>query len=231
MDASKLPFTLYDFFGYLACGAVAAAAYDYVWFSGAHLQSLPSLPKAVVAIIGVYVLGHVLSHFSRILFQDLPEHIKYIRSRWRPHEVLLGDRHFRVLSVLCSERYGPLPRLVQRLIEHRLEADGLSLPADNQASIIYCQALVTADPTASGRVQQFQNLYGFCRSMSFTLLLVSVVTLGPGGRLSALLPAPWGFVFPFVGFLVLLARFLKFRLIFWREILSWCAASSRRSGG
>ena len=55
---NQLPFSVYDFFGYLA-GAVVLAAFIASFFGDASFQASPTLPVGFLLVIVVYVLGHM----------------------------------------------------------------------------------------------------------------------------------------------------------------------------
>src|SRR4030042_1455734 len=69
MDFSKIPFTLYDFFGYLASGVLGISAfiyfYDYWLPRSWRLASF----NWVLTIIAAYVLGQILASLSKWLYE------------------------------------------------------------------------------------------------------------------------------------------------------------------
>lgn len=57
----RLPFSVYDFFGYLAAGAVLLAAVDLGFFHAAHVADDPSLTGGILAILAAYIVGQLVA--------------------------------------------------------------------------------------------------------------------------------------------------------------------------
>lgn len=85
---SQLPFSVYDFFGYLACGAVVLAALIASFFGDASFQTSPTLPVGFLLVIVVYVLGQIVANVAGDLIER-----RIVRKRFgTPTDVLLGNR-------------------------------------------------------------------------------------------------------------------------------------------
>jgi hypothetical protein len=65
----KIPFSIYDFFGYLSSGFAVLAAYDYA--SGEKWLLADSVPLeiGVLIILAAYITGHVVSHLVSVVIE------------------------------------------------------------------------------------------------------------------------------------------------------------------
>ena len=113
----KLPFSAYDFFGYLAAGALLLAAVDLSFFDARHIMDNPSVTGAILAILA-YIAGHLIAGISSAVL----ERGLVARVLGRPAQVLLtpvGGWRSRVFAGYLQ----PLPNPMRERLLARVRAD------------------------------------------------------------------------------------------------------------
>jgi hypothetical protein len=165
---NQLPFSVYDFFGYLACGAVVLAAFIASFFGDASFQAGPTLPVGFLLVIVVYVLGQIVANVAGDLIER-----RIVRKRFgTPTDVLLGNR----TSGKSEARFFPgyfraLPPRVQAQVRARAgDREGEDL-------FLHCHARMKSDSVVQARLDTFLNLYGFCRNTAMGTLLAAACLL------------------------------------------------------
>lgn len=66
---NQLPFSVYDFFGCLASGAVVLAGITVSFIGYPPLRESPSLPVGIVLVIAAYVIGHIVANIAGYLIE------------------------------------------------------------------------------------------------------------------------------------------------------------------
>jgi hypothetical protein len=207
----KIPFSVYDFFGYLFSGFTVLAALDFATGGGwLFAESIPP-GLAIVFMLGAYVVGHAVSHLASVLI----EHGFVRRVLRSPEEHLLAtSRSSSRWRWIFPGNFLPLPAETRTRVLARAAAAGAG--SEPRALFFHCHACVKSDEVTLARLNTFLNLYGFCRNLAMAVLLSGFVLMG-----SAFLRATW-FLSPesrpllLIGALclpmsyVLLLRYLKF---------------------
>lgn len=165
----KIPFSVYDFFGYLAAGFVLMVAADYTFDGGRLAHEIPTLITAVFWIVVAYMLGHITAHLSSVLLE------KGLLRR------VLGSPEQHLFEKKCDSRWAyifpgnfkPFPRTTQERILNRANEEGVEAPG--RGFFFHCHAIVKRDRTTRERLNTFLNLYGFCRNASMALLIAALV--------------------------------------------------------
>ena len=162
-----LPFSVYDFFAYLASGFVVLLIGGYAF----DIEALPEKDASSVLllawVIAAYVTGHVVAHLSGSLIEN-----SLVRGR-------LGTNATLFASALGWRRRffgGYLEALPTRVIEQVLARACMSPGA---GLFFHCWAVAKRDPVAFGRMNTFLNLYGFARNISMACAL-GVLALAVG---------------------------------------------------
>lgn len=169
----KIPFSVYDFFGYLASGFAVLAAYDYA--SGGKWLLANSVPPGigVLIVLAAYVTGHVVSHLASVVI----EHGFLRRVLRSPEEHLLA-------ASLSPTRWrwffpGNFSQLPTETRDRVLaKARSASAGSHPRALFFHCHACVKSDEATLSRLNTFLNLYGFCRNLAMAVLLASLVLMG-----------------------------------------------------
>ncbi len=204
-----IPFSVYDFFGYLASGLVVLAAADFAFNKGAYINAPLGLGATLVAVVIMYTTGHIVAAISSFLFED-----RLVR-RWLgpPEETLFVDNPPNKPLRIFPGFYRPLPSETRKRVLDKARPTGIENPG--RALFLLCWANVMRDSRVADRLNTFLNLYGFARNTSLAAFIASLALIA-----GALLNASAGpaFIVPRLGWgaaalfaaVALLYRYLKF---------------------
>ena len=183
-----IPFSIYDFFGYLAAGFAVLAAADHAFDGGWLLREDLSLVFGIFWIAVAYVLGHIVASFSSFLLEW-----NIARERLGPpEEVLFRKDAGTRWAWLFPGYFRPLPEKIrERVLERAKEKAGIDEPG--RALFLHCHSVVKREQALLGRLNSFLNLYGFCRNVSAASLLVVPLLLAGGKPWWALASAALAF--------------------------------------
>jgi hypothetical protein len=163
----KTPFSLYDFFGYLAPGFLALVALDYAATGGTHLNSTPSPILAIFWTLAAYVTGHVIASLSGFLFEGI-----FVAKLLRAPEENLLSANVTAWRKIFPSYYEPLPHTLRVRVRVPSQKTG----EDSARAIFsHCRVVVRKDPATRAILDTFLNLYGFCRNVSMSLMIVAAV--------------------------------------------------------
>jgi hypothetical protein len=163
----KIPFSAYDFFGYLASGFFLLVAIDYAFNGGRLLEEEHSVAYAIFWVAVAYVAGHVVAHLAgAVLEQGVVR--KLLRS---PEESLFDEqRPGGLLPRVFLGFYKPLPPETRRTVLQKAEkVAGIATPG--RGLFFHCHPIVMREEVAQERLGAFLNLYGFCRNLAVTMIL------------------------------------------------------------
>jgi hypothetical protein len=221
----KIPFTVYDFFGYLASGFVVLIAITAAFVGYKPLRHTPNTLVGLLLLVVAYVTGHIVANLAG----DIVER-RVVRNRLgMPTEILMGARHPRhAVRFLLPGYSTPLPTGVQERIATRANAQGVM--DRTEALFFHCHAKMKSDPTVQARLDLFLNLYGFCRNMSVALVL-SAIALGVGQIIGSAQTGPdigpmWWLGAALLAAVGLFYRYLKFLRQYGLELLTSYAESA-----
>lgn len=160
---SKLPFSVYDTFAYLASGLVVAAGVDYAFGLGLRDAEFGAL-DGLFAAVALYVLGHLVAHLAGALLESV------LVCRWlgRPEDRLLQEKADRPAAHVFRVYFRPFPKDTQRQLAEQAEKEGMELTG--RGFFYRCHGVAQRDAVARERLASFLNLYGFCRNASLALL-------------------------------------------------------------
>jgi hypothetical protein len=212
---NQLPFTVYDFFGYLASGAVVLAGCTAAFVGYEPFESSPGLLVGFILVIAIYVIGHIVANLAGDLIER-----RLVRSRLHPPtEILLGFQTPGKMEAKLLPGYStPLPTGVKDQIIK------LAQPRTGDALFFHCHAVMKSDSAVQVRLETFLNLYGFCRNMTLALLIVAFslvagLILGTAETGPAVGPG-WWVLGSVVGAIGMFYRYLKFYRQFAVELLT-----------
>ena len=228
---TRIPFSVYDFFGVLSAGFVLLAAGDYAfnlhWLLDDHL----GLVSGVFWTIAAYITGHIVANIAGWGLES-----KIVREVLRsPEETLFWTDKPKGLRRLFPGHYRTLPAETR---------DGVLTKARRRASIdkpgrglfYHCFADVKRDQGTRERLASFLYLYGFCRNVCLALLLGAVVlAVGVGStpwRESGVGEhARWAIPAALVAAIGMFYRYLKFFREYTVEVFRSYAATDESGAG
>lgn len=156
----RLPFSVYDFFGYLAAGAVLLAALDLGFFDANHVSDDPSLIGGILAILAAYIAGQLVASVASTLLESG----LVARVLGRPTRALTepaaGWR-----ARLFAGYFVPLTADMRERLRERVRSRAGRELADEEL-FWHCYPLARERPTTAPRLATFLNLYGFSRNIA-----------------------------------------------------------------
>ena len=201
---NSFPFSDYDFWGYLACGFTMLGALDYVAFNGIYvLVKEITFSSGIILTALAYVTGHVLASFSNTLIG-----YSVVRKMLGdPVTLLLSPpTNHNVRKFLFPEFHRPLSKRVRDLVsEKTLREHGQC--SDWEIAQIAHNAAKNL-PATKQRMDNFLNLYGFCRNMAGTGLLIVCMLMGYASADKNI---------PLIGYCISVSLFLSIGM-FWRYL-------------
>lgn len=211
----KIPFTSYDFWAYLSAGFMLLFAVDQA--AGTKLLTRDSWTvfQGVVAVSVAYTVGHLVASVSSWLFEKLlvGKLLGY------PRNVLFGQpRAWPWVQWLLPSYFEPLPPETQKVALEKSGRVGVNKPGE--ALFWPAHAAVRATPAVASRMDNFLNLYGFCRNTALVGLMDAAILywsyLQPKGPEVHLL---WARIALVIG-LGMTLRYLKFFRHFALEVFT-----------
>ncbi|HIO01750.1 MAG TPA: hypothetical protein EYN14_07315 [Alphaproteobacteria bacterium] len=208
------PFTDYDFYAYLTSGGLLLVAIDYSLNQGAILNSDWSFLQIVAAIAAAYVAGHIIAMFSSVIYEHwlIGSLVKH------PIDVQVGlkkqnwfDRY--VIGSLAGRYYRPLSEAHRQEILDAVQAKTGGEPKREDIFRIGYGA-ARRDEDTRQRLDEFRNMYGFCRNISLSALISFGFTSLVGNDANSFLLIASGVVF-----LAMTFRYLKFYSSFAMEVV------------
>ena len=201
----KIPFTTYDFWAYLSAGFLLLFVADQV--AGTSLLARDSWPivQSVVTVASAYAVGQLIASTSSLVF----ERLLVGKVLGFPRNVLFGRANAPAWLRACIPGYfKALPDQTRKRVFERAAAEGVTDPGEAMFWAAYGRA--RADSVVMGRLENFLNLYGFCRNTALVAFVDAGILYwsyrwngGPEAHLN------WAWAATAVGFGMTL-RYLKF---------------------
>jgi hypothetical protein len=215
----KLPFSVYDFFGYLASSFLLFAAVDHAFDGGRLLGDSPKFMLGLLWLVVAYIAGHLIAHVSSVLLeQGLVRRV--LRS---PEETLFQERPCSAWARLFPGFYRPFPKEIrERVLVKAHEQAGIA--GAGRALFFHCHTIAKRDQATLGRLNSFLNLYGFCRNSTLALSVAAAVLIAGalfGGDFGKL----WWAAAALVGSVGMFYRYLKFFKLYTEEVFRTYAES------
>jgi hypothetical protein len=199
---SQLPFNTYDVFAYLASGSVVVSAADYLFGAQWFLREDHSAIFTLVLVFEIYLMGHIIATFSAAIFET----VVVGRFLGQPSTLLMSENQSKA-AWLFPLYYRPLPQVTRERIQQRLQENSFS--GQGEALFLHIFSKVNNIEPTKRRLDEFRNLYGFSRNVSFAFLMVSIMLfIGPSNeQVSA--PLGWAILALFAS-ISMFYRYLKF---------------------
>lgn len=220
----KLPFTSFDFWGYLAAGFLLLCAIDSAAGYGLLARKDWSVVESILAASAAYVAGHVIASFSSLIL----ERGLVGRVMGWPSSGLFGASTApKWVQRVCSFYYGKLPAETQKAVLDKAAAAGVSGPGEALFWLAFAKARNSERTMA--RLADFLNQYSFCRNVALVALIDAGVLWWahwqPTGTQQQLLLSRIALV---VG-IALVARYLKFLRHYSLELFTTYAHSDEEA--
>lgn len=214
------PFTDYDFYAYITAGVIVIAGLDYSLFGGLLVNRTEwTVVQGVFWVMISYLVGHLTAGPSSFFLEQKLTN-KLLTA---PTMVILGLRETgwfgKLLGALFAREYSAFPSVacdeIQDKLAKKLDCERSAL-SDHET--IFHTAFVDARYEVSSdlRMNQFMNLYGMCRNVAFSFLLISLLLIfkvsihsNPADR--------WLLAGSLVMAIGMYGRFLKFYACYTRE--------------
>lgn len=216
----KFPFTSYDFWAYLSAGFLLLFAIDQAMATKLLMRDSWTVVQGVVAVSVAYVVGHLVASASSLLLEKM----LVGRLLGYPRNVLFGQPlAWPWVQKLMPTYFEPLPAPTQKAALEKGQKVGADKPGE--ALFWPAHAYGRATPAVATRMDNFLNLYGFCRNVALVALVNAAVLywsyLQPKGPTEHLLWARIAFI---IG-IGMTFRYLKFFRHFALEVFTSYAFS------
>lgn len=178
---SWFPFTDYDFYAYLTSGMLLIAAVD-LTFAGSVLIDRSDWTGVQIAfwVAVAYLAGQLIAGPSSALL----EHLLSRTILHAPVAISLGllpvrGRELIASALFAKREYAPLPEQVRRRVLAGA-AKKLGVPdaelSDAEAVFAVAFGVARQSTDCASRLDQFRNVYGFARNVSFVGLVATALT-------------------------------------------------------
>ncbi|MFH1688147.1 MAG: hypothetical protein ABIE70_11590 [bacterium] len=208
----KIPFNAYDFFGYLAPGAIACVSLDYVLGLGIVLVKDPGAYFTVLIVMAFYFVGHVVAAGSALVYGRVVARIVY----GDYYEYLFSDDRMTMWRRLTA--CAPLPAEIQTAVLK--QARGVAIEKAGQALYQFACSVARRSPEYGPRLRVFLNLLGFSRNVSAAFAVAGIAfalsSYGGGGSTSI----GWMTAAALFASAVMLVRFMRFYRLYGVEVFS-----------
>ena len=204
----KLPFSVYDFFGYLSAGFVLLVGLAAAFTGTESWQRTPGATVGLLLVVVAYTAGHVIANVSGYLIEGTLVR----RVLGTPSTVLFQEHRSRWAMLLLPGYYRPLPpEQRQRVLNRAAEAGITGL---GEGLFYHCFSAAKERESTMVRLSTFLNLYGFCRNMAVSTFIVAIAlfagTLLGTAKTGHLVAPGWWAAGAFLASIGLLYRYLKF---------------------
>jgi len=162
---NKIPFSVYDFFGYLATGFLMLVVAAYATGRDAMLREPPTLVMGFFWIVAAYVLGHIVAHIASAFLEETVLR----RGLGSPEEHLLAAKKVGLRARIFPGNFRPFPAATQQRVLKKAQHHGVT--ASDRSFFFHCHPLVKRDQATLERLNSFLNLYGFSRNFCMALVL------------------------------------------------------------
>lgn len=162
----KIPFTSYDFWAYLSAGFMLLFAFDQVAGMRLLMRETWTVVQGVMAVSVAYAVGQLVASASSLLY----ERLLVGRVLGYPRNILFGNvTAWRGLQKLLPGYFTPLPAETQRAALQK----GNKIGVDKPGEALFWPAHVygRGTPAVATRLDNFLNLYGFCRNVALVGLI------------------------------------------------------------
>lgn len=167
---AKFPFTSYDFWAYLASGFMFLFFVDQFANTQQFARDSWTVVQGFIAVSAAYAVGHLIASFSAWLL----ERVVVGRLLGYPRNVLFGRANaWNWVRLIMPGYFKRLPDETVNKALDRGSRDGATGPGEALFWAAYGRA--RQDQVVMGRLDNFLNMYGFCRNASVVFLIGGVL--------------------------------------------------------
>lgn len=169
----KIPFTSYDFWAYLSAGFLLLFAFDQAANTQLLMRENWTVVQGIIAVSCAYVVGQLVASMSSWLFEKMlvGKLLGY------PISVLFGQpKASKWIRSLLPSYFKQLPVETQKAALEKGKKTGVASPGEALFWPAYANARTTTE--VMNRLDNFMNLYGFCRNTALVALIDAAVFYG-----------------------------------------------------
>jgi hypothetical protein len=173
---SYFPFTDYDFWAYISSGFVFLFALDHTLQTAIFQRSTWTIVEGLIAVAVAYVVGHLLAGLASAILER-----RFVgKYLGRPSVLPSWARRaaLRWFRSLYPEFYEALPQATIDKILSKARIQGISESGEALFWLAYDHA--RKRKARANRVGTFLNLYGLCRNLSMTAIIVALMLIVSG---------------------------------------------------
>jgi hypothetical protein len=165
----NIPFSAYDFFGYLANGFLILCATEYALFGTSLAERDWKVGFVVFYLVLAYIIGHIVANVSSYFLEHL-----IVREKLKsPEDTLFEPQPKKWRSFFFPIFYRPFPAETQARVLDVAKKNGFDKPG--RGLFLHAHAVVKQDKVTLERLTSFLNLYGFCRNVSLGLIISAII--------------------------------------------------------
>lgn len=216
----KIPFTSFDFWGYLICGFLLLCGIDHAAGLGLIAKKEWPVGEGLFVVTAAYILGHVNATISALVFDTIVKH-----GLGRVHLGLMqASIKPRLVEVIFAFYFEPLPKEIREQILDKAKVAKVTAAGEALFWLAFNKGKSCEKTTV--RIGNFLNQYSFCRNVSMACLLAAAaLLLLPQFSLGAPINPWWVIGALAVGFVMFL-RYLKFLRHYSVEVLTYYAGTT-----
>lgn len=170
----KIPFSTYDFFGYLASGFLTLAAADYALAWGWLTMKEIPIGIGFLFLVTAYILGHLMAHLSSVILETY-----FLRKVLKSPEIhLFSEPSKSFWRYLFPGNFKPFSVETKERVLSCAEEEGVS--DIGRALFFHCHPIVKKEQAVLERLNSFLNLYGFSRNISMSFFIAFVILIAGG---------------------------------------------------
>lgn len=239
----KIPFSVYDFFGYLAPGVLFLGSVDYFILDHQLIEyAKENLITAIVSLIIVYIIGHFISSASYWSFEKIivGKCLKQPSETLFKESVITEKKTWKKLLLsfiknpkefLFSSYYIPFSQTVLKKINDKLgRIDDSTDIAKGNAKFQLAFSKVKMHELSMVSLNNFLNLYGFARNISLVCIVMAFILIYCS-IFCGIITNLWWIVGYLVAGVMMFDRFLKFYRYYDRDLfLSYLSLTEEEKG-
>lgn len=162
----KIPFSNYDFWAYLSAGFLLLFVVDYVAGTQLLMREAWTVVQGVIAFSAAYAMGHVVASLASFLL----ERVLVGNLLGAPRDVLFGDAKAPRFIQRCLPSYfQSLPAETTNQVNAKAASMNAGATSESRFQAAFTSVKVT--PAVLTRLENFLNMYGFCRNVALVSFL------------------------------------------------------------